>query len=315
MDRLLIIGTAVILDWLLGDPYWLPHPIRGIGWLINRLESAVKGFRINQKWQGFILWIGVVGASYITGLIILKGLALVHPYARMVGEILMIYTCLAARCLDQETRKVMVELKRDNLKEGRRLLNYLVGRETDDLSREEVIRASVETVAENTVDGLISPLVYAFIGGGGLALAYKAVNTLDSMVGYKNQQYRELGWASARLDDLFNYIPARLTGLLIPVAAFFYNGQLVSGLKIMVRDRRNSSSPNAGYPEAAVAGSLRIQLGGPSYYFGQLVEKPTIGDPDRRLKPEHILDSIRLMYLTQILVVLICSGLYLLFKG
>ncbi len=313
MERILMITIAIVLDWLLGDPYWMPHPIRGIGWLIRRVENLVIGLRVKKRVQGILLWVIVITIVFTVGGLILWLLEIVHPLLNRIGQVILIYTCLAARCLDLETRKVQKALEKGQLSDARELLSFLVGRETKELSQEEVIRAGVETVAENTVDGVIAPLFYAFIGGAPLALAYKAINTLDSMVGYKNEKYLHLGWASAKMDDWVNLLPARLTACLIPVAALFYNGNLRYSYKIMFRDRFNHSSPNAGHPEAAIAGALKVQLGGTNRYFGQVVEKPRIGDSIKRLTAEKIGETIYLMYITEVLAFIGFAGLSYLF--
>lgn len=301
MRLMAVIGLAVLLDWVFGDPYWLPHPVRGMGRWIRQLERWVIQWPCSVRLQGVFLWIGVVGATWGVGWLGIYGLRMLDSRLAFVGEVLLLYTTLAARCLDTESRKVMHSLQQGKLNEARRWLSFIVGRETDTLSESEVVRGAVETVAENTVDGVISPLFFACIGGAPLALAYKAINTLDSMVGYKNEQYRDLGWASARMDDWANWIPARLTGVLIPLVVFFYNGQLLNSWKILLRDCRSHASPNSGYPEAAVAGGLQIQLGGTNWYFGKRVEKPCIGDPIRPLESKMIGSAIHLMYGTEIL--------------
>ena len=206
------------------------------------------------------------------------------------------WTCLAARSLHGESRLVAEALARGDIGEARRYLSYIVGRDTADLDEPEIWRATVETVAENTSDGVIAPLFYLMLGGPVLALAYKAVNTLDSMVGYKNDRYLLFGWASARCDDLANWLPARLTGLLMVLAAPFTGLSLTGAWWIMVRDGRNHASPNSGIPEAAAAGALGVQLGGTNRYFGKPVAKPTIGDALKPLSREAYRGAVRLMY-------------------
>lgn len=315
MGRIIIVGIALLLDWLIGDPQWLPHPIRGIGWLIKNMEKKLQNLSINLYLQGVLLWLSVVGSTFLLSWFGLKFLAALHPLLANIGEIILIYTCLAAKCLDSEAQKVRRALMTGELTNARKLLGYLVGRQTDQLSRAEVIRGAIETVAENTSDGVIAPLCFAFLGGAPLALIYKAVNTLDSMVGYKNEKYKEMGWASARLDDLFNLLPARLTACCLPLAALLINGNFRNSWKIMWRDRRKHASPNAGYPEAAVAGALKIQLGGTNIYFGQRVEKPKIGDPLIPLDHEQISQTISLMYLTEIMVFFLGVVIFFLHSG
>ena len=190
-------------------------------------------------------------------------------------------------------------------------LSYIVGRDTSKLSEKEIIRATVETVAENTVDGIIAPLFYAFIGGAPLAFAYKAINTLDSTVGYKNEKYKDLGFASAKIDDIANYVPARLTAVLMSLASLFLRFDAKNCLRIAIRDRKNHKSPNCAYPEGAAAGALGVQLGGTNVYFGEVVVKPTIGDATRELVIADITRGNQLMYMTSVVGVLIFTGLWL----
>jgi adenosylcobinamide-phosphate synthase len=211
--------------------------------------------------------------------------------------------CLAARSLHRQSKQVATALETGNLQRAQEALSHIVGRDTAELSEEQVWRAAVETVAENSSDGVVAPLFYLMLGGPLAALAYKAVNTLDSMVGYKNERYLNFGWAAARLDDLLNWLPARLTGLLICCSAPLAGLSGTDACRIIKRDGRNHSSPNAGIPEAAAAGALGVQLGGSSSYSGQLVSKPTIGDPLRALDARAWRGSIRLMYAAELLLV------------
>ncbi len=225
----------------------------------------------------------------------------VKPILFYVFNIYFIYTALAARCLGDESLKVYRILKSGDLDAARRQLAMLVGRQTENLNEKEIIRGAVETTAENTVDGIISPMVYAVLGsffalGAPFAYAFKAINTLDSMVGYTNDKYINFGWASAKLDDLANFIPARISGLIIPIAALLCGKSFVKSFRIMRRDRRNHKSPNSAYPETAFAGALGIRLGGSSIYFGKVVVKPTIGDPDKELELKDISNAVRLMH-------------------
>ena len=220
------------------------------------------------------------------------------------------YTCIAARCLDKEAMKVYNEL--DNGIEGARTqLSYIVGRDTQNLTEEEIVRATVETVGENTADGVIAPLFYIMLLGVPGGLMYKMVNTMDSMLGYKNEKYEDLGFFPARIDDVFNYIPARITGIFMCISSIF-RFDSITGFKIMIRDRKNHKSPNAAYPEGAVAGLLNIQLGGNSYYFGNIVEKPTIGDKNRDIHRKDIKKTIEIMYRTEILLLILYGLIYIL---
>lgn len=293
-----IIITGYILDLILGDPEGFPHPVRGIGRLISELEKRiyVENKKNHQLLAGVILVVLVVTVTYLfTNYIIRLSYTLSEALGFIVSSILA-STVLATRCLDKEARKVYLQLQANNLSEGRRALSYIVSRDTAELTEGEVVRGTVETVAENISDGIIAPLFYLFIGGVPLAMAYKAINTLDSMVGYRNDRYEYFGKASAYLDDVVNYLPARLSVLLISVSAFLLGNKGLEAIKISIRDGKNHKSPNSGYPEAAVAGALSIQLGGTNKYFGKEVYKPTIGDKAVALERGHIISTIRLMY-------------------
>ncbi|NJD90021.1 MAG: cobalamin biosynthesis protein CobD, partial [Geobacter sp.] len=221
------------------------------------------------------------------------------------------WSCLAARSLHHESGLVATALENGDLAEARRLLSYIVGRDTDNLQEPEIWRATVETVAENSSDGVMAPLLFLMLGGPVAGLIYKAVNTLDSMVGYKNEKYLLFGRASARCDDLVNYVPARLTGILLTVAALFTGFSMTNAWRVMRRDGRNHSSPNSGIPEAAAAGALGVQLGGTNHYFGNPVEKPTIGDPLQPLDRAAWQGSVRLMYAAEALLLLLWAAVVL----
>ncbi|WP_298440247.1 adenosylcobinamide-phosphate synthase CbiB [Geobacter sp.] len=287
---------AVALDLLLGDPRWLPHPVVQIGRLVSLLEKLLRRTVASERTAGVLLLVVTVGVTYGIGLGIVRGAALLHPAAGVAVSALLGWTCLAARSLHGESRPVADALARGDLPEARRFLSYIVGRDTAGLSEAEIWRGTVETVAENTSDGVIAPLLFLMIGGAPLALAYKAVNTLDSMVGYRNEHYRRFGWASARFDDLANLVPARLSGVLICLAAPLVGLSGRNALRMMLRDGRNHSSPNSGIPEAAAAGALGVRLGGTNSYFGKPVAKPTIGDPCRPLDAGAWRGAVRLMY-------------------
>ncbi|GFO53049.1 cobalamin biosynthesis protein CobD [Geomonas sp. Red276] len=298
-----LVVAAVVLDLLLGDPRGLPHPVVGIGRLISFLEARLrKGFK-NLRLAGVLLLIATVGITYLLALALLKAAFLLSTPLGFAVALYLSWVSLAARSLHVESAKVAKALRGGDLPGARLALSYIVGRETAELDEPEVVRGAVETVAENTGDGVIAPLFYLILGGPALALAYKAVNTLDSMVGYKNDRYLELGWASARFDDLANYLPARLTALLMVAAAPLCGLSGKGAWRIMRRDSRNHSSPNSGYPESAAAGALRVRLGGANRYFGKLVEKPTIGDPTAPLSLATYAGVVRLMYSSEFLLV------------
>ena len=291
----MVIG-AVLLDLLLGDPRWLPHPVVGIGRFITEAEGWLRQTGMNARAAGALLLLLTVGTTAGGAWLLLAGAALLHPLAGQLAALFLAYTCLAARSLHGESKVVADALAAGDLPLARQLLSRIVGRDTAGLDEPEIWRALVETVAENTSDGVIAPLLCLMVGGPVLGLAYKAVNTLDSMVGYKNDRYLQFGRASARCDDLVNWLPARLTGLLMVIVAPLFGLSLPGAWRIMVRDGRNHSSPNSGIPEAAAAGSLGVRLGGTSSYFGQPVVKPTIGNPLRPLTRDSWQGAVRLMY-------------------
>ena len=298
-----IVLAAVLLDLALGDPRALPHPVVAIGRLISSLESLLRRLCKNLRVAGVLLLVMTVGITYACAALLLKVAYAVSPEAGFLLSLYIAWVCLAARSLHAESAKVVKALNGKDLAGARTALSYIVGRETAELDEPEIVRGAVETVAENTGDGVIAPLLYLMIGGPPLAIAYKAVNTLDSMVGYKNERYLEFGWASARFDDLANFIPARLTGLLMVLAAPLCALSGAGAWRIMSRDCRNHSSPNSGFPEAAAAGALGVRLGGTNRYFGKLVEKPTIGDPSAPLSVAAYAGVVRLMYCSELLLV------------
>ncbi|TGU75133.1 cobalamin biosynthesis protein CobD [Geomonas terrae] len=309
-----IVLGAVVMDLFLGDPRTLPHPVVIIGWLISWLERVLRQRISDPRLAGVALLVVTVGVSYLVaaGLIYLG--TLVAPAVGFLVALYLAWVSIAARSLHVESAKVAKALERGDLPAARVALSYIVGRETAQLDEPEVIRGAVETVAENTGDGVVAPLFYLMLGGPALAIAYKAVNTLDSMVGYKNERYLEFGWASARFDDLANFIPARLTGLLMVLAAPLCGLSSAGSWRILHRDCRNHASPNSGYPEAAAAGALGVRLGGANRYFGRIVEKPTIGDPVRPLSLEAYAGVVRLMYCSEAIMVLGWMALMLALK-
>lgn len=291
-----VVVAAVCLDLLLGDPRWLPHPVVWIGRMIKALEVVLRRTVPNERAGGVCLLVITVGVAYGSALAILKVAHAVHPYVGLAVAVLLGWTTLAARSLHRESRLVADALGRGDIGGARQSLSYIVGRDTAELEEPEIWRGAVETVAENTSDGVIAPLFFLVLGGPALALAYKAVNTLDSMVGYKNERYLHFGSASARFDDIVNFIPARLTGFLMAVVAPMFGLSAREAWRIMRRDGRNHSSPNSGIPEAAAAGALGVKLGGTNTYFGVPVAKPTIGDSRKPLSAAAWQGAVRLMY-------------------
>ncbi len=312
MDHLTYqILIAFGIDLVFGDPHWLPHPVRAIGksiaWGENILRALIplgrEPSRVKhlEKLAGIILTITVVSSTYIIVIWILDYFNRLSYFWYFILSVAFIYFSLALKCLRDEAKKVMTALEAGELYKARLLLSEIVGRDTHNLEETQIIRATVETVAENTVDGILSPLFYVFIGGPALAMAYKAINTLDSMIGYKNDRYLHFGWSAARLDDLANYVPARFASRLIPLASTLAGLKHKESYFYAIRDGRKHPSPNSGIPEAAFAGALGIQLGGPSTYGGVLSEKPLLGEPKEHMTAEKIKEALRLAYFTSFL--------------
>ena len=309
---LLAWGVAWLLDYWLGDPPHWPHPVRWMGNLINVMQRQIRLVCKSEralKIGGGVLWLVVVGVTWGASWGVLYLANLVHPWLGWLVEVWMIYTVLAARCLSDAALEVYRALKEGTLSESREKLSWIVGRDTSQLERPQITRAVVETVAENSVDGVIAPLFFLMLGGAPLAMAYKAVNTLDSMVGYKTEKYRAMGYVSARLDDLANYFPARLSWLLLTLAAFCLRANPRQALRIGWRDRHQHSSPNCAWPEATVAGALGIRLGGPNTYFGEQVDKPWIGDERRDVAIDDITLTIQLMMLASLFALLLFAAM------
>lgn len=293
-----IILAGVTLDIILGDPRWLPHPVVGLGRVIKSGEKLVRKVGESPfvlKLGGLILSILVVVGSYFFFWALIKGAYHIHKYLGLTLSILIMSQALAVNSLYKHAAAVLKPLREGDLPAARQALSMIVGRDTDRLDEGEIVRGTVETVAENTVDGITAPLFYGFIGGPPLAMAYKAVNTLDSMIGYKNERYLHFGWAGARLDDVANYIPARLTGLLYLVIAPFTSGGLTGVIGTIWRDASRHPSPNSGIPEAATAGALQVQLGGVNYYGGVRSDRALIGQAKVVLNRKHIERSLALM--------------------
>ena len=289
-----------VLDALFGDPAWLPHPVVYMGKAISKLEKFLRP-RLPKTLQGELLGGAIVAFCLPVGTFLLTGLvcwgaARLHPLLGLAVQMFWCGQALAARGLVQESTNVYKELKKPDLPGARKAVSRIVGRDTAELTAEGVTKAAVETVAENASDGVIAPLLYMLIGGAPLALTYKAINTMDSMLGYKNEKYLYFGRIPAKLDDAANYLPSRLAALLWVAAAAFTHNDAKGAWKIWRRDRRRHASPNSAQTESACAGALGVQLAGPAYYFGQYYPKLTIGDALRPIEPEDILRANRMMY-------------------
>ena len=304
-----MIGEAVlggfVLDTLFGDPPWLPHPVVLMGKAISALEKRLRA-RLPQTPQGELLGGAVVaftlpvGTFLLTSLVCL-GAAKLSPWLGLAVQMFWCGQALAAKGLAQESTNVYRALIKPDLPAARKAVSRIVGRDTQNLTPEGVTKAAVETVAENASDGVIAPLLYMLLGGAPLALTYKAVNTMDSMLGYKNEKYLYFGRAAAKLDDAANYLPSRLAGLLWCAAAALTGNSPKGAWRIWRRDRRSHASPNSAQTESACAGALGVQLAGPAYYFGEYYAKPTIGDPLRPIEPEDIRRANRMMYAESVL--------------
>jgi len=339
-----VVPAAYVLDLVFGDPRWLPHPVRGIGWLIRQTGTILRRTARTpraERFAGIVLVVLILLIVYFVSQSLISSLLRLSSWLGYVIAVLVAFTTLAARGLGDAARGVLRRLAAGELPQARTELSMIVGRDTAQLEEQEIVRAVVETVAENTSDGVVAPLFYLALGGPSLALAYKAVNTRDSMAGYKNEKYIHFGWAAARLDDAANYIPARITAVLICLAADIHrwltalinarsatapsprpassrgegdpalripHSAFQSPWRIMFRDRKNHPSPNSGYPEAAMAGALGIRLGGTSTYSGLESHKPFIGDVQSFLDKKYIEKSVRLMYGASLIAVLLAAA-------
>jgi adenosylcobinamide-phosphate synthase len=301
ISQVCILLGAVALDLAIGDPRRLPHPIRWMGLAIDALEPRFRQWVSSPFLSGLLFAVCLVSSTWAVSKLVVLAAGAVHPLAAGVIQTLLIFYCLSARSLEKEAMAVMKCLGGEGIAAARARVRMIVGRETDRLDDTGVSRAAVETVAENLVDGFVSPLFFAAIGGAPLALAYKMVNTLDSMIGYRNETYLAFGKSAACIDDIANFIPARLSVAIIALATGILSGRWRRVVTTALTDGRHHSSPNAGYPEAAFAGALGVKLGGPNYYHGQRVDKPYIGGRFPDVIPLHIRRACELMILSAIL--------------
>ena len=308
---LVALVMGYILDLIFGDPYWMPHPVRFIGNLISILEKVIRRFMPKTKRGeyigGIILTVMVVSISMVIPLVIILMAKSINTYLALTVETFMCYQILATKSLKVESMKVYDELAKNDLPSARKAVSMIVGRDTKDLTFSGVAKAAVETVAENTSDGIIAPMIFIAIGGAPMGFFYKAINTLDSMVGYKNERYINFGRFAAKLDDVVNYLPARISAYQMILSSFFLRYDYKNAFKIYKRDRYNHASPNSAQTESVCAGALDIQLAGNAYYFGKLYEKPTIGDHIREINYDDIKKANRLLYCTSFISIVIIS--------
>ena len=310
MNRLIFfikIWIAYVLDLIFGDPQNVVHPVQVIGKIISAGEKVL----LRKKYKflaGAVLNIFTVSITYTLMYLISKSVKISVFF--MIIEIYLMYTIFSINSLAREGNRVYRILKEGDIERARKDLSYLVSRDTETMDEKMIIRSTMETISENTVDGIVAPMFYMFLGGMPLAMAYKAINTLDSMVGYKNEKYMEFGKFSAKVDDVANFIPARITGILIVLASMILGYDYKNSLKIFLRDRKNHSSPNSAHSEASVAGALGVQFGGKVSYFGKEIDKPTIGDKTKEFELEDIRKNIRIMYVTSFLSLVIFSLIF-----
>jgi len=306
-----IILIAFLLDCIIGDPQNPLHPIRLIGACIARGIRAFKKLKIEypaiQFILGAILAVAVIGISFAVTRFIVWGFYRFNMWLGLIAEAVICYFLIAAKALKAESMKVHQSLVDGDLTGARQNLSFIVGRETANLDEQNIVKAAVETVAENLSDGVIAPLIFIFIGGAPLGMAYKAINTLDSMVGYRNADFEYFGKFAARLDDVVNFIPARISALLMIAGSIFVGADIKQAAKIYLRDRRKHKSPNAAQTEAVCAGALGLQLGGDSVYHGKIVCKPTIGDDVNIPSPKHIKAANQLMYAATVIAVILLA--------
>ena len=304
-------SIGVILDLIIGDPYKLPHPIRLIGSFISRLDKKYMDEAIKEKIRddkreyakGVLTVLIIVISAFLVTLFIVTIAYIISPIIGIIVEAILTSYCLATKSLKTESMKVYKALIQENINGARYAVSMIVGRDTASLDEKGIIRAAVETVAENTSDGVIAPMLYLIIGGPVLGMTYKSINTLDSMIAYHNDRYEYFGRCAAKLDDIVNFVPARISAYLMIVAAFIcksFNGK--EAYRIFMRDRYNHKSPNSAQTESVCAGALQVRLAGPSYYFGKLVEKPYIGDDTFEINVNDIKRINKLMYLTMVLL-------------
>lgn len=305
---------AFLLDFIIGDPYKLPHPVRMIGKGIAAFEKITRKIFKDEKTAGTVMALIIMTLSFIVPLCIIFAAYKINLFLGIAVESVMGYYLLAARCLEKESMKVYQAIDNHDIEKSRKAVSMIVGRDTKNLDEKGIIKAAVETVAENTSDGVTAPMFYMTFGVP-LGYLYKSVNTMDSMVGYKNDRYKNFGKIPAKIDDIFNFIPSRFTALIMVASSFILGLNGKNAFKIWKRDRFNHASPNSAQTESVCAGALDIQLAGDAYYFGKLCKKKTIGDNNRPIDKEDIKKANRLMYCTSILMLAVSVTLRIIAAG
>jgi len=307
--------TGFLLDCIIGDPSWLPHPIRYIGLCISRFERLFRRLcpktPAGERTAGVLMAVTLLAVTLLCSGLVLWCAMLINFWLCYSVASIMCWQVLAAKCLKTEAMKVQRELEKGDIPSSRAQIAMLVGRDTENLNEKQITKAAVETVAENTSDGVVAPLFWVMIGGPIAGMLYKAVNTMDSMVGYKNERYLHFGRFAAKLDDAVNFAAARITALTMIAAAFILRFDGKSAYRVWSRDYAKHASPNSAHPESACAGALNIRLAGPSSYFGKVLEKPFIGDDKRPIEPRDIKRSCRIMYGASVISLILFAALRL----
>lgn len=306
-----ILPLAFILDLIMGDPRNLPHPVRWMGKTIDVAEPHFRKMTSNLTVSGILFAAGLILGTGLLAYLVLTAVNSIHPRLKNIFEVMIIYYCISASSLEEAALGIKQDLMNKDIIRARAKVALIVGRDVNNYKEVDIARATVETVAENLVDGVVSPLFYAAIGGAPLALAFKMANTLDSMIGYKNEKYKDFGHAAARIDDVLNYIPTRLAVPLISLAAHILSGKGARSLNTAITEGANHSSPNAGYPEAAFAGALSVKLNGPNFYGGKLVDKPFIGIRFGNTSTDDIKKACDIMLLASLLWLLVAWAMSL----
>ncbi|MBI3319585.1 MAG: cobalamin biosynthesis protein CobD [Candidatus Omnitrophica bacterium] len=303
------LALAYGADLLIGDPRWFPHPVRGMGLAIHWGERILRRTIPLERLAGAVLTAIIVGASYALTWWLLRIAQSSSPVWGFLAGVVLLFSCLSTKDLAGESAQVLKALEADDLPRARQWVARIVGRDTSDLDVPDITRATIETIAESTLDGIVSPLCYVVLGGVPLAVAYKAVNTLDSMIGHRSARYIQFGWAAAKLDTLANWIPARACAFLLTAAAWLCRDRAGAAWRCAWRDGSGGPVPNAGIPEAAMAGALGVRVGGTNWYEGRAVAMPSMGDPIRPLEPPRIREAIRLMYVCSVVAWLLAMAI------